>query len=99
MRLPIFHAENLAGNPTCIKADEIAAVVEQPKEGKVIIGTRNGREYGFSAKVIKEYYFSIFQDHLTDCEAPDLSEMVFAIVEYKLNKSAHIVIRRRERRI
>lgn len=93
MKLPIFHAENLAGNPTCIKADEIAAVVEQPKEGKVIIGTRNGREYGFSAKVIKEYYSSIFQDNLMGCEATDLSEMVFAIVEHLLNNCLKITTR------
>ena len=87
MRLPIFHAENLAGNPTCIKADEIAAVVEQPKEGKVIIATRNGREYGFSSKVIKDYYNSIFQNQLSYCENPDLSGAVFAIVEHELKTS------------
>ena len=87
MRVPIFHAENLAGNPTCIRADEITAAVEQPREGKVIIATRNGREYGFSSKVIKEYYNSIFLDQLSDCENQDLSGVVFAIVEYELKTS------------
>lgn len=87
MRLPIFHAVNLFGNPTCIKADEITTAVYVPKEEEVIIGTRSGKEYYFSSKVIKEYYYSIFQDNLSDCETPDLSGVVFAIVEYELNTS------------
>ena len=82
MRVPIFHAVNLAGNPTCIRADEITAAVEQPREGKVIIATRNGRECGFSSKVIKDHYNSFFQDKLSYCENPDISRVVFAIVEY-----------------
>ena len=87
MRVPIFHAVNLAGNPTCIKADEIAAAVYVPKEEEVIIGTRSGKEYYFSSKVIKDYYNLIFQEALSDCETPDLSGVVFAIVEYELNTS------------
>lgn len=87
MRLPIFHAVNLAGNPTCIKADEITAAVYVHKEDEVIIGTRSGEEYYFSSKVIKDYYNSIFQDNLSDCENQDLSGVVFAIVEYELKTS------------
>lgn len=87
MIVPVFHAVNLAGNPTSIKADEITAAVEQPREGKVIIATRNGREYGFSSKVIKDYCNSIFQDALSGYENPDLSGVVFAIVEHELKTS------------
>lgn len=87
MRLPIFHAVKLAGNPTCIRADEITAAVEQPREGKVSIWTRSGIEHCFSANVIKDYYNSIFQDQLSDCENQDLSAVVFAIVEYELEAS------------
>lgn len=87
MRVPIFHAVNLAGNPTCIKADEIAAVVDRQKEGKVSIWTRSGIEHCFSANVIKDYYNLIFQDQLSDCENQDLSAVVFAIVEYEIKTS------------
>lgn len=57
MKLGFFYCKNAAGHPTCLKPDEVSAIVYMGDKDLVLVTMRNGKEFGFHGSDIR-YIFS-----------------------------------------
>ena len=56
----LFHAVNASGCDTFLRVDDIVSIVHNDAEDLVLVGMRNGEQYGFSGDVIRNIYNEAF---------------------------------------
>lgn len=56
MKLGYFYCKNAAGHQTCLKPDEVSAIVYMEDRDLVLVSMRNGKEFGFNGSDIRHIF-------------------------------------------
>ena len=56
MKRGFFYCKNAAGHPTCLKPDEVSAIVYLEDRDLVLVTMRNGKEFGFNGSDIRHIF-------------------------------------------
>lgn len=56
MKLGYFYCKNAAGHPTCLKPDEVSAIVYMEDRDLVLVSMKNGKELGFNGSDIRHIF-------------------------------------------
>ena len=68
-----FHAVNASGCDTFIRVDDIVSIVHNDAKDHVLVGMRNGEQYGFSGDTIRSIYNEAFPSRATSMEGKNLA--------------------------
>ena len=77
-KLGYFYCKNAAGHPTCLKPDEVSAIVYIEDRDLVLVTMRNGKEFGFNGADIR-YIFAeemLGRDMFKDVEDTALEALI-----------------------
>lgn len=76
----LFHAVNASGCDTFLRVDDIVSIVHNDAKDLVLVGMRNGEQYGFSGDTIRKFYKEAFPSRATSMEGKNLAVQLSEIL-------------------
>ena len=79
--MTFFHAVNASGYDTFLRVDDVVSILHNDDKDHVLVGMRNGEQYGFSGDIIRSEYKKAFPSRTNSMEGKNLAvqllEMLF----------------------
>ena len=75
-----FHAVNASGCDTFLRVDDIVSIVHNDAKDLVLVGMRNGEQYGFSGDTIRNIHNEAFPSRETSMKFKNLAVQLSEII-------------------
>ena len=76
-----FHAVNASGCDTFLKVDDIVSILHNDAKDHVLVGMRNGEQYGFNGNIIRSEYNKAFPNRATNIKGKNIAVQLFEILQ------------------
>ena len=75
-----FHAVNASGCDTFLRVADVVSILHNDAKDHVLVGMRNGEQYGFNGDIIRSEYNKAFPSRATSMKGKNPAGQLFEIL-------------------